>query len=130
MSRILVGLFFAAHGLIHLGYLTPAPPDPKYPFSLERSWLFTSLGVDPQAARTFGVALAVLVVIGYALAALSAAGLIVPHTWWQVLAIGSSAGSLLLLALFWHTWLVLGVLIDVALLVALLVFHWQPFAAA
>jgi hypothetical protein len=41
--------------------------------------------------------------------------------------VAASSASLLLLVLFWHTWLVLGVAIDAALLFALLWLGWKPF---
>ncbi len=129
MSKIVLALFLAAHGLIHLGYVTPAPPDPKYPFKLDQSWLITSLHVETGIARLLGTALGALTVLGYALAALAIMGIVVPEAWWQPLTVVSSALSLLLLILFWHPWLVIGVAIDVFLLLALLVFHWQPFSA-
>lgn len=37
MWNLALGFFFALHGLIHLGYISPAPTDPKYPFSLSKS---------------------------------------------------------------------------------------------
>lgn len=130
MSRLLLGFFVAMHGIIHLGYITPAPADPNYPFTLGRSWLTTSLGLAPAAVRTFGVVLAALTVAAYVFAGLSAAGFVVPQDWWPALTVSASVASLLLLVCFWHPWLFLGVTIDLALLAALLVFKWQPFPAA
>jgi hypothetical protein len=129
MSKIVLALFFAAHGLIHLGYVTPAPPDPRYPFRLERSWLISSLHLEAGIVRYVGTILGVLTVLGYVLAALAVMNFAVPEAWWQPLTIGSSALSLALLILFWHPWLVVGVAIDVFLLLAMLVLHWQPFGA-
>jgi hypothetical protein len=130
MSNIVLGLFLAAHGIIHLGYITPAPADPKYPFRLNNSWLITSLNIPEQTVRLLGIILTIITVLGFALTGLAALGIIVPQVWWQPLTILSAGASLLLLVFFWHTWLVLGVVIDVALLVALIWLHWQPFSAA
>ncbi|MBZ0287930.1 MAG: hypothetical protein K8I30_09975 [Anaerolineae bacterium] len=130
MSNVLLGFFLAVHGLIHLGYVTPAPADPKYPFRLNQSWLIASLHLPEQTVRLLGMTLSIITVLGFALAGLAALGIIVPQAWWQPLTILSAAASLLLLVFFWHTWLVLGVIIDVALLVALLWLNWQPFAAS
>jgi hypothetical protein len=129
MSEIVLALFLAAHGLIHLGYVTPAPPDPRYPFKLDKSWLISSLHVDASYVRILGTALGALTVLGYTLAALAIMGIIVPEPLWQPLTIVSSALSLLLLILFWHPWLVIGIAIDAFLLLALLVLRWQPFVA-
>jgi hypothetical protein len=128
MPKLLLGFLFAAHGVIHLGYVTPAPSDPNYPFSLDKSWLVTGLGLSLSTVHAFGTLLAIVTVVGYALAGLSAAGIIVPHVWWQSLTVIASVASLLLLVLFWHNWLILGVVIDIALL-ALIASNWQPFAA-
>jgi hypothetical protein len=129
MWKFALGVFLAAHGLIHLGYITPAPADPKYPFSLSKSWLITSIGLDEPAARVLGIVLSVLTVTGFALTGLAATGIIIPQAWWQPLTVASAFASLLLLLLFWHTWLILGVVIDLALLIALLWLRWQPFNA-
>jgi hypothetical protein len=129
MSEIVLALFLAAHGLIHLGYVTPGPPDPRYPFKLDKSWLISSLHVDASYVRILGTALGALTVLGYTLAALAIMGIIVPEPLWQPLTILSSVLSLLLLVLFWHPWLVIGITIDAFLLLALLVLRWQPFVA-
>jgi hypothetical protein len=104
MWKIALGLFLAAHGLIHLGYVTPAPTDdPRYPFNLSKSWLITGVGLDEPVVRSIGVALSVLTVVGFTLTGLAAIGIIVPQAWWLPLAVASSIASLLLLLLFWHT---------------------------
>lgn len=127
MPKLLLGFLFAAHGVIHLGYITPAPADPSYPFSLDKSWLVNSFGLGFSTVQGIGILLAIVTVAGYALAGLSAAGIIVPHLWWQGLTVVASVTSLLLLVMFWHNWLILGVVIDIALL-ALIASNWQPFA--
>lgn len=128
MPKLLLGFLFAAHGVIHLGYVTPAPADPNYPFSLDKSWLSINIGLNSSTVHAFGLLLAIITVAGYALAGLSAAGIIVPQAWWQTLTVIASVTSLLLLVFFWHNWLILGVVIDVVLL-ALMATNWQPFPA-
>lgn len=130
MSKFVIAFFLAAHGLIHLGYLTPAPADPNYPFRLSNSWLVTRLGMDASAVRAVGIVLSVVTIVGFAGAALAALGIVVPSHLWSALVIVAAVASLLLLALFWHMWLVLGVAIDVAMLIALVGFHWEPLATA
>lgn len=130
MSNVVLGFFLAAHGLIHLGYIAPAPADPNYPFRLSNSWLISSLGLPEPTVRLLGILLAVVTVGGFVLAGLAALGVIVPGGWGPTLAILSAVTSLLVLVFFWHSWLLLGVIIDLALLVALLWLNWQPFAAA
>jgi len=102
--------------------------DAKYPFDLGKSWLITSIGFNEQSVRFLGMALSVVVVVGFAVAGLAATGIIIPPQWGLPLTVVSSIASLLLLLCFWHTWLVLGVAIDMGLLVALLWLGWQPFS--
>jgi len=128
MWKFALGIFLAAHGLIHLGFITPAPADPKYPFSLSKSWLIHRAGLDEPTVRVVGIVLSVLTVVGFTLSGLAATGIVIPQNWGLLLMIVSSIASLLLL-LFWHSWLVLGIAIDIVLLTALLGLGWQPFGA-
>ena len=54
--RILFGLFLLAHGLIHASYVAPSPAatagGPEWPFDMARSWLVTSLGMDPGVVES------------------------------------------------------------------------------
>ena len=131
MWRFALGIFLAAHGMIHLGYVTPAPTsDPQYPFNLSKSWLVTGLGFDEPALRLIGTLLSLVTIAGYMLAGLAAVGMLVPAQWGLPLTVLSSMTSLLVLIFFWSPWLILGVAIDVVLIAALLWLGWQPFAPA
>lgn len=116
----LIALFLAAHGLLHASYLTPAPAatpgGPEWPFHMSRSWAVTVVGIDAGIVRAIGVVLVVLVVIGFVLAGLSWLGWIVSSGWWAPLAGASAITSILLLALFFHPWIVLGIAIDAGIL--------------
>jgi len=50
----------------------------------------------------------------------------VPFEWWRSLAIVSAAISLMQLIIFWNSYVVVGVVIDVVILVALVFFNWTP----
>ena len=125
--------FLAAHGLIHASFLSPAPPatagGPPWPFDMAMSWLVTQAGLDAGQVTVIGTVLVALNVIGFGLAALGAAGWIVPDELWRPLVVGSVAASVLLLTLFFHPFLMLGFLIDAALLWAVLVMSWNPLLA-
>jgi hypothetical protein len=129
--KLLLAAFIAAHALIHASYLTPAPPrtagGPEWPFELTRSWLVTALQVDPELVRLLGVSLASVTVVILVAVALATAGWIVPSGLWPALAVAGTVSSLLTLGLFFHPWLLLGVVIDAALLWAVLA-GWRPFA--
>jgi hypothetical protein len=130
--RLLLAGFLVAHALIHVSYLTPAPPKtadgPEWPFELTRSWLVTGLQLDPAVARSLGVALVAVTVALLVAAGLATASWLVPSGWWSGLVISGAVSSVLTLALFFHPWLILGVAIDAALLWAVLVGEWLPLA--
>jgi hypothetical protein len=130
MSLVLAA-FLTAHGLIHLSYLTPAPPQtadgPAWPFHLDESWVSATLDLDPTLVRAVGgllVAASVGLFVASALATLDW----LPASWWSALVIGAASTSLVTLALFFHPWLVLGMVIDVILLLAVVVVGWAPSA--
>jgi hypothetical protein len=126
--RILFGLFLLAHGLIHASYVAPSPAatagGPEWPFDMARSWLVTSLGMDPGVVRVLGIGLMGLVVIGFTLAAASWLGVVAPREWWPWLTVGAAAASALMLAVFFHPMLVLGFAIDAVLLWLVLGAGW------
>jgi hypothetical protein len=116
--RVLVAAFLVAHGLVHLGiWVTPKDPIRPAPFDPSHSWI-----VSPHSGEV--AARSVSVALGCAIAAtFCAAG-------WMVLLSASGTGGLLLLAsvtalalkaLWFHPWLVLGVAIDIAIVLAVLV---------
>lgn len=130
MVKLLLAGFLAAHGLIHASFLSPAPPataeGPPWPFDMAKSWLVTQAGLDAGQVGILGTTLVALTVIGFGLAAMGAAGWIVPAELWPPLVVGSVAASALLLALFFHPFLLLGFLIDAAILWAVFVMSWNP----
>jgi hypothetical protein len=129
LVKLAVSLFLLAHASIHALFLTPRPQatasGPPWPFELGRSWILAPLGLDPAAARLLGLALTGAVVGGYALAAGATAGLLPTGLQLPGIVIGSVA-SIGMLAIFFHPWLTLGLVIDVALLWAVLVTNWLP----
>ncbi len=132
MPALVVALLLVAHGLIHVSFLSPAPPakagGPQWPFDLTRSRLLATLGLGSGAARAIGTALIVVTVAGYVIAALAFVG-ITPATWFTGAVVAGSAASIVLLVLFFHPWLVLGLVIDAVLLWAVLLNGWTPTSA-
>jgi len=128
--KLLLAGFLLAHALIHVSYLTPAPPrtagGPEWPFELARTWLVTGLQLDPAIARSLGVALIAVTATLLVAAALATVGWLVPSSWWSRLVVSGAAFSMLTLALYFHPWLLLGVAIDATLLWAVLVGEWLP----
>lgn len=125
------------HGWVHVLFVFPKPePAPApgggaaWPFDMGQSWLIGNLGLDTALVRSLGVLLVAVVVVAFALAALSTVGVIVPTGWWPGLLIGSALASTLLLGLFSSPMLLLGFVIDLALLWLALVSEWSPQLAA
>lgn len=131
MPPLVVALFLAAHGLVHASYAAPEPPPskggPTWPFYLDRSWLLTPLGLRPSAVRGVGLALIALVVAGYAASALAVLG-VLPASWFVPATVAASVASAAMLALYFTPWIVVGLVIDAALLVAVLAAGWRPGA--
>ena len=130
---LLLAAFLLVHGAIHLSYLSPRPPatasGPAWPFMLDRSWLLTPLGVRPGVARSVGLILVLITLASYTLAAAIVAG-VIPGSLWPAAIVLGSVSSITLLALFFHPWLVVGVVIDLALIAVVLWAGWSPMASA
>ena len=130
MVKILFALFLIAHGLVHaILAATPIPNDPEpkpgaFFTATSRSWLLPQLGLGGSAIQWIGIILVILSTVGFVLAGLGVLGVPGLSTIWRTVTVISSCLSLLLLILFWHPWLMVGVLIDCALLIALLWAKW------
>jgi len=130
-ARLLLAAFLLAHGAIHASFLSPRPPatanGPEWPFELGRSWVLSPLGLHSEGTRLLGIALLAATIAAFGLAALATAGVLPASVWGFASAIGAVA-SIALLVLFFHPWLVVGVVIDLGLLWAVLIAGWTPLA--
>jgi hypothetical protein len=129
MLKTIVAIFVILHGLTHsIMAMVPSPnaPDAGFAtfFSGLGSWLFT--GLSESASKTIATILAVIATLGFVAAGLALFGILVPFDWWRILAIASAVVSLLLVVIFWHPYLIVGLLIDVAVLVTLIFTDWSP----
>lgn len=128
----LFALLLIAHGLVHAGLAAaPIPNDPDskpgaFFTATARSWLLPRLGLNASTVQWVGIILVALATLGFVLAGLGVFGVPGLNSIWQTVTVISACVSLLLLILYWHTWLIVGVLIDVGLLVALLWVRWSP----
>jgi hypothetical protein len=127
LLRLLLAALQIAHGAIHAGFISPrpspAPGAPPWPFDLDRSWALGTM--EPPARRLLGLALVAVTIGGFALGAIGALG-IGPSVLFTAGVTVGSVGSLVLLLLWFHPWLIVGVAIDVVLLVVALVCEWTP----
>lgn len=131
--RIFIALFLIAHGLIHMSLSNVPVPQPgamHTPFwpswwraEIDKTWPISRLGLPDGFVRTLGWVLWLVVTVGFAIAGLGLLGLPVVNAIWPAAAVGSSVISILLLALYWHPWFVMGPTLDLLILAAIY-FHW------
>lgn len=133
LLRVVIGVLLLLHGLIH-GTMAVVPnPDAAKPvvgtFFSEwaGSWLLG--GLPGRALKIIALTLAVVAGVGFFAAGLAMFDSILPHDWWRALAIASSAVSLLLCALFWNLYLIVGPVVAVGIIVALGFVHWPTDVA-
>jgi hypothetical protein len=124
---LLFGLFLVAHGLVHGMFIVPRPPDAgaNWPFDPAESWLLNRFGGEPDSAGPIAAVLVAVTAVTFILTALTVIG-VLPAEWLRPIAIVSASSSLILLGVFFHPWLVIGVAIDVAVLWAVGLNGWVP----
>ena len=128
MMKFLTGTFIVLHGLVHLWYLTLSQRWVTFQADMGwsgESWLFTNLLGD-QTTRALASVAYTLAAIGFVAAG---AGIFLQQEWLRPVLIGSAAFSSAVILLFWDgssEMLVqkglLGLLINLAVLIVLLVF--------
>ena len=127
--KTIVAIFLILHGLVHaILAMVPNPDsaDPVFATFFSRSWLLSGLGLSESAAKPMAIILAAMATIGFIAAGLGLLDILVPFDWWRTLAIASAVVSLLLLLLFWHPYVIVGVVIDVVILFGLIFTDWTP----
>lgn len=120
--KILFALFVMAHGLLHASYLTPKPEDPNYPFSFDKGWFASVAG---NMAQPIGTLLVAVTVVAFLLAGLGLLGVPGLVGIWKMMLLAGAIASLLLLVLFWHQWLVLGIVINIVLVYGVYKLNWM-----
>ncbi len=127
MLRTIAAIVFIAHAIAHAGLAAaPIPSEPAskpgaFFTSLSRSWLLSSLNLSEKTVRAVGISMVALSVVGFLLAGFGALKVPFLLSAWPQIAMVSAVISLVLLVAFWHPWIVLGLILDVAILVVLLV---------
>ncbi len=119
-----IAIFLMVHGVVHLALAsTPySAGAPCWP-SLWREWpgegsALARLGMGRDAVRWIGGLLwpaAMILLVAAGVTLLTGA----PEAAWRALATGGAAASLLMLILFWHPWLVVGLLVNFMILLTL-----------
>jgi len=130
LLRFIVSVFIVLHGLVHLLYfahsrrLVELRPEMVWP---EGSWAFSKLLGD-EATRLLASISYVLAAIGFVA---GGTGILLRQDWWRPVVVGSAAFSAGIIILFWDGAMQMlddkggiGLLINLAILVALLILRW------
>ena len=130
--RFIFGVFIVLHGLVHLLY---AGQSTRY-FQLQPgmlwpdgSWVFSRF-LGNEVARNLASILLVLAAIGLVVGGI---GILASQPWWRPVVVGATAFSSIVYVFFWNGRLqnldaqgAIGILIDMAILLAVLLFRWSP----
>jgi hypothetical protein len=129
-GRWVLAALLIGHSLIHVMFVMPAQSataaGPDWPFNIARSWALTGVKLNPNVIHVVGMALVAVVVAGFALAALSTVGILVPPGLWQVTVAVSALASAAVLLVFFDLQLVLGIGVDAGLLWIVVARAWAP----
>ena len=133
MWQIVTGVFLVLHGLVHLLYLGQSArlfelqPGMVWP---DGSWAFSKL-LGYEANRILASVSMILAAIGFVAGGI---GVFAMQGWWRPVVAGSAAFSAVVLILFWDGQVQMlankggiGLLINLAILIALLVVRWPRF---
>jgi hypothetical protein len=134
MFLFIVALFLALHGLVHLLYVGQS----RRLFELQSgmvwpdgSWALSRL-VGDETTRGVASLLLIVAAAGFVAAGL---GVLMRQEWWRAAAVGAAAFSTIVYILLWDGgWQQLddkgavGLLINLAIAIALLGFNWPRFA--
>jgi hypothetical protein len=133
MIRIVLGIFVVLHGLVHLLYVGHSrrifelQPGMVWP---DGSWAFSKILGD-EGSRLLSAVLLVLAAVGFVA---GGAAIFFRQTWWRPVTVGAAALSAAIFVLFWDgAWQnlddkgAIALLINTAILVAVLVFQWPDF---
>ena len=133
MLRFVVGAFIVLHGLVHLLYfgqsfrLFELRPEMVWP---EGSWAFSKLLGD-ETTRTLASISCILAAIGFVA---GGTAILVGQAWWRPVVVGAAAFSAVVFILFWDGTTQklddqggIGLLINIAILVAVLILQWPHF---
>lgn len=131
--RIIIAAVLFIHGIGHFMGVIPAMQLVNVKGWNSRSWLLTPL-IGEATSRVLSAVLFMVALVGFIASAMALLGWLVPHKWWQTLAIVSAVLSLITIVLFWNAFVSLipnkvGALgVDIAVVVCLLMLNWPAEA--
>ena len=133
MIKVIFGIFLVLHGLVHLLYFGQSARRFELQAGMiwpDGSWVFSKLLGD-NSTRLLASIFCILSAAGFLI---GVAGIFFGQSWWRTAVVASAALSGVLYILFWNGRLQhldnqggVGLIIDIAILVAVLVFRWPQF---
>jgi hypothetical protein len=130
--QFIFGVFIVLHGLIHLLYSGQSArrfelrPGMTWP---DGSWAFSKLLGDKTTRSLASVACVVAAMLFVA----GGVGVLISQPWWQPMVVAAAVFSIVTFSVFWNGKLRevsdqggVGILINVAILVVVLVLRWPP----
>jgi hypothetical protein len=130
--QFIFGVFIVLHGLIHLLYFGQSArrfelrPGMTWP---DGSWAFSKLLGDKTTRSLASVACVVAAMLFVA----GGVGVLISQPWWQPMVVAAAVFSIVTFSVFWNGKLRevsdqggVGILINVAILVVVLVLRWPP----
>jgi hypothetical protein len=133
MLRIIVGVFIVLHGVVHLLYfghsrrLFEIQPGLAWPAG---SWVFSRF-LGEELTRWLAAIACIVAALGFVAAG---AAILLRQAWWNPVVVAAAVFSAALVILFWDGKMQkldsqggIALLINLAILVALLVFRWPDF---
>jgi hypothetical protein len=118
MAVVALVAFLAVHGLLHAAIWLPHPaPAPGRPqsFVLDRSSVLTAADVPQEVVRRLAVRLAVGTTVLYLVSAATVSSEV---GWAASVTVAAAALGIGMKVLFFHPWLILGLLLDLLVLSA------------
>lgn len=116
LSRIVVGSLLIIHGFAHYNLPSLWGSRPEI-----QSWLLRNLG--QPSLRSIGGVMWISTLLIFLVAGIVT---FTNQPLWRILTIAGSVLSLLTMLLFWDGKMILGVVVNVAVLIGLIVLQWPP----
>jgi hypothetical protein len=113
MVRIVFGALLLVHGLIHLAWFAPKPPDDAFPFRWD-SPIFPDAS-EATMKKVVSPMIAILV-LSLTIAALGVWGVPALAGVWVSAAVLGAMVSFVVMALLWHPWFVTGPLVNLLII--------------
>lgn len=133
MLKFIFGLFFILHGLVYLLYsgqsqrLFEIKPGLSWP---DRSWAFSKFPGDKMIRLLAGIT-CIVAAVGFITGGI---GIFAGKAWWDTLVVSTAIFAAIVFILFWDGKLNdlddkggIGVLINLIILIALILFQWPAF---